>query len=334
MLIDRYDRRVDYLRLSVTDRCNLRCLYCLPETFSRFLPSERILDDEEILWLVSCLAEMGFSRVRVTGGEPLVRPGLTELIARLSRVSGVSEVSLSTNGVLLGPLAQDLARAGLKRVNISLDTLNPETFSRVTRFGRHGDVLEGIEAALRAGLTPVKLNVVVARGLNESEIADFARLTQNRPLHVRFIELMPMGETGFYREERRVNLSEMMRAAEPLEALPGNQLPLGHGPARYYRRPGAAGTIGFISALSCGFCDSCNRMRLSASGVLHPCLDDERGIDLRAALRQGAGRGKLKALILEALGAKPASHHMSERSKAAAAEGKSAAPRFMCQIGG
>lgn len=326
MLIDRYDRRINYLRLSVTDRCNLRCSYCLPETFSDFLPAEKRLDDAEILCLVSCLAELGITHIRVTGGEPLVRPGLSALIAGMRGVAGISEISLSTNGILLSAQARDLARAGLARVNISLDTLDPVKFHRIARFERHADVLSGIEAALAAGLAPVKLNVVVVRGLNDGEIADFSRLTKSRPLHVRFIELMPLGDSGFYSQERRVSLVEMMHAAGPLEPLPLDERPSGRGPARYYRRPRAIGTIGFISALSCGFCGDCNRMRLSAAGLLQPCLDDGNGFDLGAAMRQGASRGELKALILEALAAKPQEHHMAERGDEFA--------QSMCRIGG
>lgn len=329
MLRDPFRRSIDYLRLSVTDRCNLRCVYCLPESFLRFTPNRDSLTDGEIEELVSCFAQLGISDIRVTGGEPLVRPGISTLIHRLSRVAGVSGLSLSTNGILLAGLARDLKAAGLQRVNISLDSLNPGTFSRITRFGALDNVMKGIEASLDAGLNPVKVNVVVARGMNDDEIRDFAALTEEKPVHVRFIELMPMGETGFFTKERWVPLSEMMERAAPLEPIPPGAWPPGRGPARYYRRPNALGTVGFISPLSCGFCSSCNRMRLSSTGTLVPCLDAAAGVDMMTPLREGAGRERLKELILDAVRSKPESHDMSARLPASAAN-----PRFMCQIGG
>ena len=326
---DGFNRTIDYLRLSVTDRCNLRCVYCLPETAPRFAPSGDLLSDDEIVELVGAFARLGVSKIRITGGEPLVRPGLPALVNRLSAIPGINDLSLSTNGVLLGGLAGELKAAGLSRVNISLDTLDPVRFANIARFGHLKSVRDGIEAALEAGLAPVKLNVVVARGMNDDEIGAFAALTDTKPLHVRFIELMPMGETGFFRAERRVPLGEMMAAAAPLEPAAADERPLGHGPARYWRRPGAAGTIGFISALSCGFCDSCNRIRLSSSGTLIPCLDGEEGVDLRTPLREGAGPESLMSLIRDAIFAKPESHSMTARLTA-----HDASPRFMCQIGG
>ncbi|MDD5302072.1 MAG: GTP 3',8-cyclase MoaA [Elusimicrobia bacterium] len=326
---DGFGRAIDYLRLSVTDRCNLRCVYCLPEPAPRFAPSAGLLTDDEIVTLAGGFARLGVSKIRITGGEPLVRPGLPALVRRLASIPGINDLSLSTNGVLLADQAWELKAAGLGRVNISLDTLDPERFARITRFGRLKDVLSGIEAAMEAGLAPVKLNVVLAKGMNDDELGAFAALTEGRPLHVRFIELMPMGETGFFTPERRVPLGEMMAKAGPLEPAAQEQRPVGHGPARYYRRPGAAGTIGFISALSCGFCGSCNRVRLSSTGALIPCLDGDDGVDLRAPLREGAGADTLMALIRDAVRAKPESHGMAARLPA-----PGASPRLMCQIGG
>lgn len=326
MMRDGFGRTIDYLRLSVTDRCNLRCVYCLPEAAARFVPGPDLLSDDEIVTLAGAFARLGTSKIRITGGEPLVRPGLPGLVRRLRALPGIEDLSLSTNGVLLAGLAGELKAAGLSRVNVSLDTLDPGRFGRIARFGSLSSVLAGVEAALEAGLAPVKLNVVVARGMNEDEVPDFAALTGDKPLHVRFIELMPMGETGFFTPERRVPLAAMMAAAGPLEPA---SAPLGHGPARYYRRPGAAGTIGFISALSCGFCGSCNRVRLSSTGTLIPCLDGEDGVDLRTPLRAGAGTEELMGLIKGAVRAKPESHSMSARAAAAEAN-----PRFMCSIGG
>lgn len=329
MMRDGFGRTIDYLRLSVTDRCNLRCVYCLPEAAPRFVPGADLLSDDEVVALAGAFARLGVSKIRVTGGEPLVRPGLPSLLRQLRALPGITDLSLSTNGVLLAGLAGELKAAGLDRVNISLDTLRPERFARIARFGALDSVLAGVEAALIAGLAPVKLNVVMAKGMNEDELGDFAAMTQDRAVHVRFIELMPMGETGFFSPERRVPLAEMMAAAGPLEPLTREGSPLGHGPARYYRRPGAAGTVGFISALSCGFCGACNRVRLSSTGTLIPCLDGDDGADLRTPLRSGAGPAELAELIRGAVRAKPESHGMTAR---AAASG--AGPRLMCQIGG
>ena len=328
-LRDPYGRALDYLRLSVTDRCNLRCAYCLPESAADFSPAAESLSDDEVVFLAGCFARLGFSRVRLTGGEPLVRTGLPELVARLSRLPGVKDLSLSTNGILLADLAAPLAAVGLGRVNISLDTLEPGRFKGLARFGNLPEVLRGIEAALDAGLSPVKLNTVVIRGSNEDEVAALAALTDRRPLHVRFIELMPMGETGFYSPERLVPMVEIMRRAGPLEVLPSDDRPRGGGPARYYRRPGARGTIGVISALSCGFCADCNRVRLSTVGKLIPCLDGMEGEDLAGPLRAGASPEEIQGRILAVVARKPERHFMLERSAPEAV-----GPRSMCSIGG
>lgn len=328
-LVDSFGRAISYLRVSVTDRCNLRCVYCLPASYRPPLLSNDVLTDDELVRLAALLVGMGVSKIRITGGEPLLRPGMLELARRLAGVKGLADLSLSTNGLLLGGMAQGLAQAGLKRVNISLDSLNPDKFRRITRHGNLEAVLAGVDAALAAGLSPVKLNVVVARGLNEEEIGDFVKWTEDRPLHVRLIELMPMGETGFFSEERRVSLAEMMERASPLQELPRDAWPLGHGPARYYRRPGAAGTVGLIGALSCGFCSSCNRLRLTSRGLLAPCLDASGGTDLRTPLRSGADAGRIKRLVLETVQRKPERHAMLER-----ASNFSPNPRLMCQIGG
>lgn len=330
MLIDRFSRSIYYLRLSVTDRCNLRCVYCLPEAYSNFTPHPNALTDDEIVDLMETFAELGVSKVRITGGEPLVRPGLAALVSRLSAIPGLSDIALSTNAVLLAAQARALAKAGVRRVNISLDTLDPRKFREITRHGNLEDALAGLDAAIDAGLSPVKVNIVVARGMNDAEIGAFARLTGERPIHARFIELMPMGETGFFDEARRVPFDEMRAAAGPLEPIPYGDWPVGHGPARYYRRPGALGTVGFITALSCGFCGACNRMRLSASGTLIPCLDGSEGTDLRDALRAGSDRGEIRRLILQTVAEKkPERHFMTERAETAAANS-----RTMCQVGG
>jgi cyclic pyranopterin phosphate synthase len=326
---DSWGRVIDYLRLSVTDRCNFRCAYCLPASFAGFSDHAAVLTDGELVRAVRAFAGLGFSRLRLTGGEPLVRPGVVALTRRLAEVPGVRDLSMSTNGALLAPLAADLARAGLRRVNVSLDTLSEARFKALTRFGELAAVLEGIAAAEASGLGPVKLNVVVARGMNHEELPDFVALTERRALHVRFIELMPMGDAGFYADSRRVPLAEMRAACGALEDVPAGDLPEGGGPARVYRRRGARGTVGFISALSCGFCDTCNRVRLTAQGTLHPCLDGAEGVDLRGPLRSGVDAAGLAALVSGALARKPRSHDMAARAGAGGA-----GSRFMCQTGG
>jgi GTP 3',8-cyclase len=330
-LADGFQRKIDYVRVSLTDRCNLRCVYCLPEHYAGASLPPDILTDDELVRLVSCFAELGFSKIRLTGGEPLTRPGVVGLVERIARIPGVSDVALSTNGVLLAAFARDLARAGLKRLNVSVDSLRPDRFRRITRRGRLNQVMSGVEAAFEAGLSPVKINVVVARGMNEDEIGDFARWTEERPVHVRFIELMPMGETGFFSRDRWVPFDEIWEKAQPLAPLALADWPQGHGPARYFQRPGAQGTVGFISALSCGFCAACNRVRLSARGILVPCLDGEDGVDLRTPARAGAATDELKAMIEDVVRRKPERHFMLER---AAQPVPQANPRFMCQIGG
>jgi cyclic pyranopterin phosphate synthase len=329
MLVDPFRRTISYVRLSVTDRCNLRCVYCVPEGYRDFAPPSDVLRDGEIDTLMTCLAGLGVSKIRITGGEPLIRPGLERLIGRLSRIPGVDDIALSTNGLLLGRMAGTLRDAGLGRVNVSLDTLDPDRFRRITRHGDLGTVLEGLEAAVAAGLSPVKLNVVVARGMNDDEIGRFARITEEHPVHVRFIELMPMGESGFFSRERWVPLHEIRERAGPIEPLDRDRWPIGHGPATCFRRPGAKGTLGFISALSGRFCASCNRVRLSARGVLIPCLDATEGTDLRALLRRGAGRAEIERAILRTIERKPERHTMAER-----VAGVRTGSRFMCQIGG
>jgi GTP 3',8-cyclase len=324
MPLDQYRRKIDYLRLSVTDRCNLRCVYCLPEDYA--FPATEKLSDEELAALARTFVSLGFTKIRLTGGEPLLR---RELARFVSMLPPLEDLALSTNGVLLAEQAEGLARAGVRRVNISLDTLDAEKFRRLTRFGRLEDVWSGIEKALASGMSPVKLNVVVVRGQNDGEVAEFARLTEKQPLHVRFIELMPMGETGYFSLDRLVPMKEILERAGSLEALPLDEKPTGHGPARYFRRPGARGTVGIISAMSCNFCENCNRVRLSSSGVLVPCLDGDDGVDLAAPLRAGAGEARIRELILDTLAHKPERHKMEER-----AADRSENPRFMCQIGG
>jgi len=311
MLCDSFGRRITYLRVSVTDRCNLRCVYCLPDSGVRWLPREEILRFEEIRDVVAAGAGLGIRRVRLTGGEPLVREGLDELVRMLAAIPELDDLSLTTNGVLLARQARALARAGLRRVNVSLDTLQADRFRQITRFGSIEDVWDGIDAAWQAGLDPVKLNVVVMRGINDDELAAMGRLTLEQPLHIRFIELMPIGD--FFSPEKVVPAAEILERLEGLGCLEPVEGLAGCGPARTLRVPGAAGTIGIIGAVTQSFCASCNRLRLTATGRLRPCLDDEQSVDLKPALRPMTSPRALEQLIAHTVSVKPEQHTMAGR---------------------
>jgi len=311
---DAYNRPISYLRISITDRCNLRCVYCMPPEGVDWRPHEEVLRYEEIETIVRAAAELGISKVRLTGGEPLVRLGIADLVRMLARIPGVDDLAMTTNGILLARYAEELTEAGLQRVNVSLDTLRPERFQRITRHWRLEDVLAGIEAARLAGLEPVKINTVVIRGMNDDEVVDLARKTRETEWNLRFIELMPVGNgvTGDWRERvvTAAEIRERIKAA--LGELEPAKMPTGGGPARYYQLPGARGTLGFITPISEHFCYQCNRLRLTADGQLRPCLLSDREIDLRTPLRQGAGVAEIKRLILKAIESKPMQHHLEE----------------------
>ncbi len=313
---DQYERTIEYLRLSVTDRCNLRCRYCMAEAGVAWKSPEEILSYEELERLVRLMVtRLGISHVRLTGGEPLVRQGIVDFARRLRAVPGLRDLSLSTNGLLLAEMAGKLRQAGVDRVNISLDTLRPERFREIARREGLPRVLAGVEAALKAGLEPVKLNCVALGGYNEDEVVDFARLTLDRPLHVRFIELMPLG-TEYQWEAWRFVPAEALRRR--IEAAFGPLAPgevRGAGPARYLRIPGAVGTLGFITAMSQHFCADCNRVRLTADGYLNPCLGSMLATDLRAPLRAGAGDGEILRLLTEAISLKPERHQMEDLTR-------------------
>ncbi|HDN81015.1 MAG TPA: GTP 3',8-cyclase MoaA [Chloroflexi bacterium] len=310
--VDAFNRSISYIRISVTDRCNLRCVYCMPEEGVKLRKHEEILTFEEIETVVKAAASLGITKVRLTGGEPLVRKGIVELVRKIASVPGVEDLAMTTNGTLLAQYAQALKEAGLKRVNVSLDSLRPERFRRITRLGNLEDVLRGIEAARKVGLTPVKVNMVVIDGLNRDEVVDFARLTLEDEWHVRFIELMPIGPNVEVNHRGYVPMSEVRQEIE--EAL-GSLIPAritGNGPARYYRLKGAPGTIGFITPISEHFCYRCNRLRLTADGRLRPCLLSDYEIDLKGALRSGAGVKEIARLMKEAVLLKPQRHHIAE----------------------
>jgi GTP 3',8-cyclase len=308
---DAWGRRIEYLRISVTDKCNLRCTYCMPEEGLPWLRRDQILSYEEIAAVVGQMAPLGLRRLRITGGEPLVRRDLPTLVRLLRAVPGIDDIALSTNAVLLEEQAEELRRAGVNRVNISLDSLRPERIDAIARRPAAYAILRGIAAAERAGLGPIKLNCVVMRGQNDDEVADFAAMTRERPWHVRFIEVMPTGENLAVSERDYVSADEMLervRAVGDLRPVPG---PAGNGPARYFAFPGAAGTVGVITPMSHNYCDRCNRMRLTADGQLRPCLFGIAQTDLRDALRRGE---PLEPLIRRTLSIKPERHWLEQGS--------------------
>jgi GTP 3',8-cyclase len=324
-LSDSFQRPINYLRVAVTDRCNLRCVYCMPEEGVAWMPHSNVLTYEELYTVIKAGAELGITRVRITGGEPLVRLGIVDFVRMISGIKGMEDISMTTNGMLLTKFAADLKNAGLNRVNISLDTLQPERFKKICRGGDINDVLSGIEAARTVGLTPVKINMVVMSGVNDDEILDFARKTIDQEWHVRFIELMPFtGHNG--QTPHGLTIKELKKKLDPLGKMEPYKHDRGNGPARYYRFPEAKGTIGFITAISEHFCFSCNRLRLTADGKLRPCLMSEDMIDLRDSLRSGMSDENLKDLIRKAVTAKPMGHHL--------VEGRSPNDRPFCQVGG
>ncbi len=312
MLTDPFGRPITYLRISLTPRCNLRCVYCMPAAGLPAPEKGELLTNEEIAELVRAAARQGVRRVRLTGGEPLLRRGLVDLVRRIAATPGIEEVSLTTNAMLLAKKAVALAAAGLSRVNISLDTLDPEKFRRITRGGRIQRVFDGISAAEEHGLTPIKLNTVVVRGLNDDELPALARLTLEHPWHVRFIELMPVGNAqdwgpGFpAADQRYFSVQEMHQKLAAYNLQPA-EAPRGNGPARTFRIPGAAGTVGFISPLGEHFCAACNRLRLTADGNLRPCLLMDEEINVRDALRNGED---VTPWLWQAVARKPEGHEL------------------------
>ncbi|HVP20352.1 MAG TPA: GTP 3',8-cyclase MoaA [Anaerolineaceae bacterium] len=293
MLVDPLGRKITYLRISVTDRCNLRCVYCMPPAGITWQPHKAIMRFEEILEVVKACASEGITEIRLTGGEPLVRQDLVQFVRMLSVVPGIQDISLTTNGLLLDRLAAPLVDAGLKRVNVSLDTLQPEKYSRITRGGSFDKAWKGLEAADQAGLAPLKINAVALKGINDGEILALARLSLEHPWHVRFIELMPIrnqlpwGEGFPAPEECYLSVREIQDLLQPLGAQPVSRESIGSGPAQQYRVPGAPGEIGIISALGEKFCESCNRLRLTADGFLRPCLMNDGEVNVLGAIRRG-----------------------------------------------
>ena len=315
-LMDMFSRTISYLRLSLTDRCNLRCMYCMPdgEEGLQMLKHEDLLSYEELLRIVELVVAMGMNKIRLTGGEPLVRKGVMDFIAALSRIDGLDEIRLTTNGVLLEEKAAGLYDAGIRKLNISLDTLRPDRFKKITGVDLFAQVWRGIETAVKFGFD-VKLNVVAMKGVNDDEFVDFARLALKNPYQVRFIEFMPVGSDSTWDKGTYITSSELherISAMGTLEALPGCRM---DGPARVYlltAADGAQGKVGFISPISHHFCDTCNRLRLTSAGRLRACLLHDREADLKALLRSGASDDDIRGLIRQTILDKPKGHTLAE----------------------
>ena len=329
-LKDKFGRNHDYLRISVTDRCNLRCQYCMGEDGIEQMSHGDILSFEDITRVVEAGAELGISKIRITGGEPLVRKGIVDLVGRITAVPGITDLAMTTNGILLARYARELKQAGLKRVNISLDTLKPELYRQITRCGDLDAVLNGIEAALENNLEPVKLNVVLMKGINEGEVLDFLKLTLEKPLHVRFIEYMPIGDHDCGYRDHYLPLSYIEETAEKagLQLIPV-PLPGGAGPAESYTLEGAEGSVGLIHPISKHFCNTCNRLRLTAEGNLKACLYWQDEISVRPVL---SDKKALQELIQEVLTSKQAEHQMA--ADGACGSVKPGSMRGMSKTGG
>ncbi len=332
---DHLGREIDYLRISVTDRCNLRCIYCMPPEGVPWKSHDCMLRVEEIAKVAKVAAQEGIKKVRLTGGEPLVKKGIVSLITDI-KAAGINDISLTTNGLLLPRMAQDLKDAGLTRVNISLDTLDADTYHRVTRLGNIEDVFAAIDTALEVGFEPVKINAVAVKSLNQ-DFLEFAKMSIDRPLHVRFIEYMPVGEdtgidgTGWTRDDviDSAQLRDIINERAAQEGLPAlekvakEDAPGGGGPAKYWKFPGAKGTVGFITAMSNHFCSQCNRLRLTADGKIRPCLFSDEEIDVKAACRSSNPDQAIREALYAALRVKPDEHHNRDHTD-----------RKMSQIGG
>ena len=326
---DGFGREIDYLRISLTDHCNLRCIYCMPTTGLSFLPSDDLLTVDEIELVATAAVSVGFRKIRLTGGEPTLRADLLDIVARLAALPGLRDLALTTNGVLLPKLAHPLRRAGLRRLNVHLDSLDPERVARVMRWGTLAEIWAGLEAAEAAGFAPIKVNAVIVRGFNEDDVVPLAALTLDRPWHVRFVETMPFGagETARTARDGLVPSAELRRRIEPVL---GALQPLEpHDPSdesRNYRAHGGRGVIGFISPVTEAYCGTCNRMRLTADGRFHLCLLNDDEMDVRTAIRTGGGLAAVADILVRAVAHKPTGHRL--------AAGHTTADRQMFQIGG
>jgi len=317
---DKQGRDINYLRISVTDRCNLRCIYCMPEEGIKSLRHEDILRFEDILKIVKVAASLGINKIRYTGGEPLVMKDIDKLIYETSRIQGIEDIAITTNGILLSDMAEDLKKAGLKRVNISLDTLDKDKFRSITRIGNLDKVLEGIDKCLTIGLKPVKINTVLMRGINDTEFVDFLNLAKEKPVEIRFIELMPIGEGIKLYEESKVSFAEILKQHPELTAIDTEK----NSTAQLYKLQNSKGKIGFISPISCKFCPDCNKIRLTSTGTIKPCLHSKEEINLREYINnEELLTNQLKSAIFN----KPLEHHLEQESASRSA-------KMMYQIGG
>jgi GTP 3',8-cyclase len=320
-LEDKFCRNINYMRISITDLCNLRCLYCMPEEGTCKKDHIDIITFEEIVEVVKAGAKLGINKIRITGGEPLVKKDIVDFVRALSNIEGIQDIAMTTNGVLLKKYVKDLKEAGLKRLNISIDSLKPDRYKEITRGGDVSQVLDGIQEVIRLGMTPVKLNVVVIGGYNEDEIKDFVNLTVEDSIDVRFIELMPIGQAADWAKDRFISNEEIRKRI-------GDLIPLvkeASSPAKYYKMPGAKGRVGFINPISNHFCEECNRIRLTSDGKLKPCLHSNKEIELLNILRNTPE--KISQILEEAIKAKPQKHHLYT-------EEHEFGQRNMSQIGG
>jgi cyclic pyranopterin phosphate synthase len=311
-LIDSFSRSVSYLRVSLTDQCNLRCFYCTPRPLADKLPAGELLSYEELLRVITVASGLGIRKVRLTGGEPLVRRDITGFIRQLMRIDNIEEVRITTNGLLLAEKSTELYDAGIRKLNISLDTLQPEKFKEITGVNAFAQVWQGIEQSLQQGFSTVKINVVAMNGINDDEFIDFARLSMAKPVQVRFIEFMPMGNDSNWHEDYYVTSAEIMAKIASLGELTPISSGKLDGPARTYRLPDALGTVGFISPISDHFCSQCNRLRLTSEGQLRSCLLTDNETDLKSIIRGGGGEDDIRAALIETIKHKPKGHKLSE----------------------
>lgn len=325
-LTDKYNRNLNYLRISITDRCNLRCLYCMPRELIPWLPHREILSYEEILRIIRVGIDFGISKVRVTGGEPLIRKGVYHFLNQVTKLKGLQDISLTTNGVLLRDNIDKIRSAGIKRINISLDTLNKNKFVHITGHDFFDQIWEGIHMARKIGIYPIKINVVPLKGINEDELVEIARLSIKYPFHIRFIEYMPMGSNQI-NSERHLLAPEIKKRIQRLGKLTPVDRNLNDGPAERFKFESARGEIGFIRPISQHFCNTCNRLRLTASGQLRPCLMSNDQIDMKILIRQGCSDGELGEAFLQAVRQKPSEHHLADNYFARVSA-------QMCAIGG
>ena len=326
MAIDRFGRNIHYLRISLTDHCNLRCIYCMPEDMT-FRPKADLMQDDEILTFARLFASLGFDKIRLTGGEPTVRANVVDIVRGIASTEGIRSVSMTTNGLMLKKLAQPLADAGLQRVNVSIDTLDPVKFKRLTRWGKLEDVWEGILAAEKAGLTPVKLNAVIVKGYNEDDVVDLAALTMDHPWQMRFIEMMPFAGATDIQINQVITMKQIQQNIESefgaLEVANDGKL---DGEAQVFPIPKAKGDLGFISSVTHPFCSACTRARLTSDGKLRLCLLREKEVDLLTPMRAGATLDELRKLLLDGVWEKPWGHGL--------ADGVIPLNRIMSEIGG